>query len=384
VDAVADPDLIQGQPMSDVGKVIRPLQKEDVPQVAGLYELVFRSGSRTPPTGLIGYFERTLLDDPWADPEIPSLVYADEHGQVTGFIGSYVRRLSLEGKPLRMALSGQLMSDPVTRNRAVGSLLLRQFLAGPQDLTMTDGAIQHTRRLWTGLGGSIGHLSSITWLRPFHWRSLADLALERLDMKAWRLVAAPAVSAGQAMANRLPRLSLRVAPPSTSAEELTPQVVLEHLPAVSDGRVLRPDYDEQFLGWLFEEMAAVRSRGELVKRLIRDRRGQVLGWYVAYLQRHGLSQVMQLAAKQRYAGAVLDHLFYEAQSAEVAVLTGQYEPFLMETLSQRERYCFIHLSGNFLVHSRIPEVLGPILQGQAMVTRMEGERWMGHHVESFT
>jgi len=375
---------LPAEQLGKVGSAIRPLRREDIPQVAGLYEFVFRSGSQTPPQGLVDCLERTLLDHPWADPEIPSLVYADDHGQIAGFIGSHVRRLSLGGKPLRMACSGQLMTDPSARQRAVGSLLLRQFLAGPQDLTMTDGAIQPTRRLWTGLGGSIGHLSSITWLRPFHMRSVAELSLQRMGMTAWRPVAAPAMSVIQAISNRLPALSLRVAPPLTSAEELTPEAVLAHLPAVSEHRILRPDYDEQFLAWLFEEMTAVKSRGELVKRLIRDQRGRVLGWYVAYLQRHGLSQVLQIAAKDRDAEAVLGHLLHDAQSAEVAALAGQYEPALLEAFSQRERRCFLHLSGNFLVHSRMPEVLGLILQGRAMVTRMDGERWMGHPVESFT
>jgi hypothetical protein len=110
----------------------------------------------------------------------------------------------------------------------------------------------------------------------------------------------------------------------------------------------------------------------------------VLGWYVAYLQRRGLSQVLQIAAKERDAPAVLDHLFHDAQRAGVAALAGQLEPFLFEPLSERRRRCFLHLSGNFLVHSRNLKVLNPILTGQAMITRMDGERWMGHHLEPFT
>jgi hypothetical protein len=93
---------------------------------------------------------------------------------------------------------------------------------------------------------------------------------------------------------------------------------------------------------------------------------------------------LQIAAKERDAPAVLDHLFHDAQHAGVAALAGQLEPFLFEALSERWRRCFLHLSGNFLVHSRNLEVLNPILTGQAMITRMDGERWMGHHLEPFT
>ena len=362
---------------------IRPLERADLPQVASLYEAISRSGSESAAEGLAGYFERTLLDHPWADPEIPSLVYLDDDGRVKGFIGSHVRRLRLDGKPLRMACGGQLMSDPSVRNRAVGALLLRRFFAGRQDLSMTDGATEATRRIWRGLGGSVGHLGSITWVRLLDIGSAGQQALERFGMGAWRPVARPALAGAQAVANRIPKLSLRVKDPSTQAEELTPQALLAHLPSILERRRLHPDYDERFLKWLFHEMGEVRSRGELTARLIRDPKGRVLGWYVAYLQRRGLSQVMQIVAKERDAESVLDHLFYDAQRAGVAALAGQFEPALFEALSQRRRRCFLHLSANFLVHARNPEVLNPILQGQAMLTRMDGERWMGHHLEPF-
>jgi hypothetical protein len=245
-----------------------------------------------PPPGLAGYFERALLDHPWADPEIPSLVYLDEQKTVRAFTGSHVRRLSLEGRPIRMACGGQLVSDPAVRNRAAGTLLLRRFFAGPQDLTITDGATEATRRIWGGLGGSVGYLGSINWVRLFDWGAAGEQALERFGMAAWRPVVRPVLSAVRVVANRMPAISLRVKDPSTRAEDLTPQALLEHLPSILQHRLLHPSYDERFLTWLFREMAAVQSREELAKRLIR--------------------------------------------------------------------------------------------LGQAMITRMDGERWMGHHLEPFT
>jgi hypothetical protein len=166
--------------------------------------------------------------------------------------------------------------------------------------------------MWRGLGGSVGHFGSISWVRLFDWGAAGEQALERFEMAPWRPVVRPVLSAVRAVANRIPAISLRVKNPSTRAEDLTPQALLEHLPSILQHRLLHPSYDERFLARLFREMAAVRSRGELVKRLIRDR-DQVLGWYVAYLQRRGLSQVMQIAARDRDVAAVLDHLFHDAQ-----------------------------------------------------------------------
>lgn len=78
---------------------IRPCERDDLQQVAALYELVMRSGSSTPARGLDSYLERVLFDQPWADPEIPSLVFVDGGGRILGFQGSSVRRALFDGRP---------------------------------------------------------------------------------------------------------------------------------------------------------------------------------------------------------------------------------------------------------------------------------------------
>ena len=145
---------------------IRPLERADLPQVVSLYEHVARSGSRTPPPGLAAYFERTFLDHPWADAEIPSLVYADGD-KILGFLGSSVRRLELDGRPVRMGISGQLVTEPEVRKRAAGAFLMREYMSGAQDLTITDTASDMVRRIWEGVGGETSQLACIGWVRIF-------------------------------------------------------------------------------------------------------------------------------------------------------------------------------------------------------------------------
>src|SRR5215217_740030 len=360
---------------------IRALQLEDVPQVANLYELVTRSGSPVASPGLIRYFERTLLGHPWFDPELPSLVYVDEHGQVVGFIGSHVRHMIFKNRHIRAALSGQLVSHPAVRGRAVGTLLLRKYLSGPQDMTLTSAGGE-TTRIWRALGGSVAHLNSISWMRPLHWRAAGELALDRADKAAWKPVARPVLAFGQAIAERISATSLRVPQPSTRAEVLTPQALVEHLPSLTGHLMLRPDYDQTFLEWLFREMTAVTALGNLTRSLIRDQRGRMLGWYVSYFKQGGIGQVMQIAAKERDMGPVLNHLFHHARRAGVAILSGQLERPLFEPLSQR--HCYLHqLGGNLLVHSRDPEITDSVLLGHALLSRMDGERWMGHPMQPF-
>jgi hypothetical protein len=50
-----------------------------------------------------------------------------------------------------------------------------------------------------------------------------------------------------------------------------------------------PDYSEEFLRWVFDEMASVRTRGTLVRCLARDE-DRVLGWYVTYCKPGGFGR----------------------------------------------------------------------------------------------
>jgi hypothetical protein len=145
---------------------------------------------------------------------------------------------------------------------------------------------------------------------------------------------------------------------------------------------LYPDYDTAFLRWLFREMALTTTHGALRRALVRDAKGDVLGWYVYYLKPGGISQVIQVAARPRRIGDVLDHLFFEAQAAGSGALQGRLEPRLLEPLSHR--HVLLHPSGYLaLVHARNNHLLEAIATGDALLTRMEGDWWMGHHLLSF-
>ena len=70
-------------------------------------------------------------------------------------------------------------------------------------------------------------------------------------------------------------------------------------------------------------MAAVRSRGTLIKHVVRGADGRVRGWYVYYLV-PAISQVLQIGADERNAG-VLDHLLRHAYDAGSAGIQGRLE-----------------------------------------------------------
>ena len=344
---------------------IRPLLRDDLPHVASLYELVMRSGSRVAAPGLAEHLGRLLLDHPWVDAEIPSLVYESGRGEIVGLLGSHVRRGAFDGKPIRMACSGELVADSERGAPGVGALLLRRYLSGPQELTFTDGATDEVRALWETLGGSVNPLGSVGWMRVFRPAGLGLAARRRSGgLRApLRAIARPFDSAA--------RRSLVPVEPKGSHEALTPALMLEH--ADREVRV-RPDYDESFLGWLFAEMEAVKARGRLRRRLVRGVDGAVRGWFVYYLQPGGLSEV------QAVVGDVMDHLLWDAADGGSAAVRGRLEPSLISRV--RGRGFWLRATEWQLVHSRDDQLRAAVALGDATLTRMEGEWWMGPHLES--
>jgi hypothetical protein len=356
---------------------IRPLEQDDLQAIAAVYELVMRSGSREPPPGLVPYFERTLLAHPWVDSEIPSLVYEESDGDITGFIGSHVRRFELDGKPIRVAYGGQLVADPRVRHKAVGALLMRRYLAGRQDATVTDTASEPTHAMWGKLGGETVGLGCVEWTRVFR---PGGFAAERIRARGRRGLAASGLRGLDAVTTRIPGLAAP-APSGVRAEELTPDRLIEAVDACSGGLVLRPAYDAPFLAWLFGELEAVSEYGSVVRTLLRATDGSIIGWYVYYLRPGGTSHVLQVMALERSVGTTIDYLFHDARSKGSAALRGRLEPRLLEPLARRR--CILRYGGGFLVHSQDSTLLNAVAYGKALITRMDGEWWMGHHTERF-
>jgi hypothetical protein len=363
---------------------IRPLERADLPRVTALYERTMRSGATTPAAGLAAYFERTLLDHPWADAEVPALVFETGDDRIVGFIGSYARRLLLDERPIRMSCAGQLVTDPDERHLGIGAILLRSYLSGPQDLAITDGATGVVHEMWIRLGGYALHPGSFVWTRLFRpWRAVGQRAVGHMRLEPRRKerlrgILAPVWRVLDSPTTRISRPRER--PAGVYAEELTPRALAQCQAEVLGNARLRVTYDEPFLEWLFREMAAVRTRGTLVRRLLR-REDRLLGWYVAYLTRGGVSRVMDLKASSGELGTVLDYLFADAWDSGADAVEGRLEPALYEPLSSRG--CWLHYGSRALFHSRDPDVLAAISLGRSALSRLDGEYWMGHHTEPF-
>lgn len=345
---------------------VRPAAPDDLPAAVPLFQRMMPGYGDVAAASLEAFFRRIFFDNPATDPEIPSLVYEAADGRITGFIGTQVRPMRFDGRPVRVAAASHLVADP-DENLPIGVLLLRDLITGRQDVTITDTAIPTVTRMWLALGGRPRHLGGIEWIRLLKPATAAANKLTRGRSNRAADVAAGALDS--ALAVPLRRL-LGPAPAEGRSEPLTPASMLQYMPELTESLRLVPEYDESYLEWLFDELGRRRPDGRTVATLVRTE-DRVAGWYIYRFEEGDWGAVAEVVAQPRDAGCVLDHLIEHASVAGAAGLRGRVEPHLLDALS--ERRCGLRHIGGRMVHSRHPDLVDAINSGSAMLSLLEGE-----------
>jgi hypothetical protein len=368
----ADPAAVDASPRRGG---IRPFAEKDIPQVARLHWTIFRPGGRAHSPALDAYhayFTRVFLHNPTRDPQLSSLVYEEDGGRIVGFLGVVSRRMSMNGQPLRAAISSQFAVDPACRTGLVVARLARAFVDGPQDLSIADEANDVARRIWEGVGGTTSLLYSLHWLRPLRPARLALSFLRSrrpLAPVAW--MAGPFARVVDGLATRIPPSHFHQAPPRVSAEDLDEETFLACRPGFAGEGSLRVEYDAPTYQWVLERAQQSSGGGHLEKIAIRSER-TILGWYIYRLDQGGIADVLQIAAQPSSIHDVLDHLFWQTWRQGALAVTGRLDPRFVQAFS--DTYCLVHRRGPWmLVTSKNPELLQPFLRGDAFISRLDGE-----------
>jgi len=356
---------------------VRPLEEGDLPRIIEIYERVF---SERP--GAASGVARPHLRDifwrhPWRDDRLPSLVYEETPGRVVGCLGVMPRPMSIEGRPVRAAISHTFMVDPDHRAGLAGLALARTFLAGPQDLSIAEGG-EASRRLLERLGGTTVLGYSLRWTRPLRpcRYLLSHLARRGVPSGLTRLLR-PFAAAADALMARLPRAPFRTLRSRLTEKPLDPAALQSGIEELSRERALRPIYRPETLAWLLELLEPKRERGTLEAIALRDAEDRVAGWYVAYLNAGGISEVVQIGARRGAMQEVLEQLFRRLWSKGAIAVSGQLDPQRFESFARSG--CLFHHDGRswFLVHSRRRDLIEAIHRGDALLGRLEGEWSIG-------
>jgi hypothetical protein len=330
---------------------IRTLTVDDIPQLASLYQKTFGEGAQLPFEPLAHYFHEVFFENPWSDRTLPSLVYEMDQRTIVGFLGVIPRRFNLRGRSIKVAVSAQFMVEKTSRSLLVAPQLLQRYFAGAQELSFTDGANDSSRRTWKALGGLEVPVYSICWTRQLRrprGRESADEGRSADWSDADRAVA------------------------DLTEDELDIPTILDNLPRLAGTVLMRSEYDQSLLQWLFHLAEQKRKHGPLRKRVLR-KAGRVEGWYVYYLNVGGTSQVLQLMSAPQSFTAVLTHLFSSAWREGSAAVAGRLEPQHLHDFSRAG--CQFSAGSAVLAHALDFRLLEPIYTGDAVLSRLDGEWW---------
>jgi hypothetical protein len=358
---------------------LRIFAEDDVPAVAALFGRVYPEHCWASQAACEAYFREVLFHNPWRDLELPSWV-AEENGRITGFQAVVPRPMVFKGQRLRVAVGTQFMVDPDKRRGLTALQLLKACLSGPQDVTLSDGANGETQRLCMGLGGTVPLLYSLHWTRPLRPARHALSLLEGRSSlpRSLTFAARPLASLADAISARLhPNRFLWEATELTETA-LDATAILAHLPDVLRGIALQPVYDARSLTWLLEQTARKLRHGRLRARAVLDGARGLIGWYIYYVRTGDVSEVIQLAARDGKFDCVLQRLLTDAWRHGATAVRGRLDPRFVQELS--DRHCWLRREGTWtLVHSRRADVLAAIQNGDAFLSRLEGEWWLRFH-----
>jgi hypothetical protein len=355
---------------------VRAFVEDDIPQVADLYWTVMRHRKGPSPHVLRSLFQELYFTTPWIDSAHPSLVYEDERG-VVGFLGVIPRTMSLCGQSICVAFGGNFVVLPEARTTLAGLRILREYMAGDQDLSGTDSANDISRLLLERLGFRTIVGYSIHWVRPLRPGHYAVYQMSRLTgpvlSASLKFAAKPLCSIVDGMAAKLSSSPFRQAEPALHAAGLDVETHLNCLAEFRTGYSLWPEYDRHSLDWLLSFMNRTQAYGKKLRKVVlRDDRKKIVGWYVYYLNPGAVGEVVQIGGERQFTKIILDHLFFDAWNHGMIALHGSVHSRLMDDFSDKN--CIFTCRGGWtLAHSRRPELLELLNRGDAFLSHLDGE-----------
>ncbi|PZU89934.1 MAG: hypothetical protein DI528_01370 [Shinella sp.] len=359
--------------MNSPAFTVRPLTKEDLAPVAGLFQRTFRDGTAASPA-LETALRQTFIDHPFADPDLPSHVFVNEAGKVSGFIGVNPARMTIGGREIRAAFAGSMMVERPKENPLAGARLIRAFLSGPQDVSISETANATALGMWRKLGHDLIPAYSMNWLRVFRPGSTGIDILNRVHP------AARLLKPFGALADRIARMGggasfgLETSSGKGPAfQDVGEEELAEALMALAPAFPLAPIWNRPSLGWLLAQAREKSQFGPIVRRVAYGSDGAPVAAHVYYGRPGGIAWVLQSLARPERMEAMVDDMLQHAADAGCAAIRGAGQPWLTPFLLRKKA---LFLGRSFVVaQTKDPDIRETIDSGKALITGLAGETW---------
>jgi hypothetical protein len=372
------PGVIRGSGDVQVGQAdmteIRPLTADDIPAIGTLFQRVFRNPRDPAPAALLDCMRELFFDHPWRDPAIQSQVYVTPEGEVGGYVGVIPLRMRLKGRVLSAAAPTTIAVAEPAKNPMAGALLLRTFMNGAQDVSVSEPINPIAVGMWEKFSARAATMESMEWLALFRPAGFAaSLAADRF----------PITRFGKPLARPLDRVLSRylardphrvTAQKQAEARDLPRAEFIPAFIALADEAYdLRPDWDEHSLGWQLRHASGNRKRGPLQHRLVVDAKERVIGGYIYHGHPGGVAWVIQLLARPDTALAVVDAMLLHLDGEGYVSAKGRTQARLVEPLLKRRALLFRRHSA--MVHARDAAITDAVHEGRGITSGLAGETW---------
>ena len=353
---------------------VRPLSVNDVEAVTALYHRILRRGKAAPPAALVEYVHSFYLDDPFRDPEIPALVHIDDRGRVSGFVGVHSVPYLIGERRIRAAFCGALMSEDHDSDPLAGARLLKAFVGGPQDISLSETANVISETMWTKLRGKTIPGYSFEWFRVFRPISFVHaFGCEKSPFLRNLAPVARLIDRKLSSKSSLGRFAPAPKPPGLVLENADYTGFADALRKLSDDKQVRPDWDTSYLDHVLANAVIKPAFGQAHMGIVKSKGGELIGAFIYHLKPGGIGRVLQVLAQPGRLGPVMDLLFAHANDLGAAGLRGRSSPDLIEAATGR--HMIMATVSSTVVYSKDPAIAQAFLSGSSMLTGLAGERW---------
>lgn len=344
-----------------------------------MFQRVFKRAVDPAPAALADYLRAIFISGPDRDADLPSLVCEATDGGIVGFIGVIALPMALGQTRLRAAVCCCLMVERSAGDPLAGAKLLRRYLAGPQDISVSETASDTASAMFQSARGTVLPAYSLEWLRVLNpARFAVELLAERQE--ALRLLAPLAVPF-DALSRRRAAGSLRwtsFAGHSSVYKSVVTSAVdtstfAQLVPDFLEGYDVHPDWPPATLHRMLEDAAQKSAWGHVVRQVVSTASGAAIGAFLYHARPGGIGRVLQVLHRPGQANAVVDAMLNHGVGAGLAAMRGRTQPALLQAMLGK-RIAFLH-GASSVVHSRSAEHVRQFVEGRAFFNGLAGDTW---------
>lgn len=351
--------------MSRAGKV-RPMQPDDVPQVARLFFSTFRRSRLSAFPDFEAYLHDLLFTHPNHGGDAGSLVAVDGEGRVQGAMSIIPMGYRVERTPVVGRLLCTFMAAPGANPRSIAELTL-SIRPKPGQICFSDSASPVSAGHFRAIGGQGLPCHGLQWNKVFRPLAFAAAqAAERLPGGLRRLRRAVAVPAG---GKRGPET-----PDAFAVEDIDAALFSAQAGRFLEGCRVAPTLLPAELEWIAKLSGDAAGRGGLRLLAARDGRGEVAGVFSLVGGRGGAAEVLDIFCRQGAEAAVIAAMFARLRAEGYVHATGRLRLDLIEGFSAQRGIWYRH-GAHVYVASRMPAARDAVRAGSVHVGGTAGECW---------